>query len=204
MLGQHRLEKNSGGCLDQSGEIPRPRQTSTDKTNDCIMNSERGALVRVPDPPQGHRVHTMAGDMRQALTRLMIQTQSGAEVQKADVIFFRSVSKARILVFNFGRNKSVGRRRQALAPKTLNTPDIFKAVINTRRSCPTPSGLAVGCVHVEIEGLSPYELIFISVLTSCKRDKTQIVPPAAVSKKKKRKNKPGIFSPFFPTAVAVR
>ena len=28
-----------------------------------FMNSERGALVRGSNPPWGHRVHTMAGDM---------------------------------------------------------------------------------------------------------------------------------------------
>ena len=33
-----------------SGEIPSPRRTSIDKTNDCAMKSERGALVRGPDP----------------------------------------------------------------------------------------------------------------------------------------------------------
>ena len=38
MLGQDRREK-------RSGEIPSPRQTSIDKTNDCAMKSERGALV---------------------------------------------------------------------------------------------------------------------------------------------------------------
>ena len=51
VLGQHRLEKNSGGCLVRSGEIPSPRQTSIDKTNDCIMNYEQSALVRGSDPP---------------------------------------------------------------------------------------------------------------------------------------------------------
>ena len=34
MLGQHRREKSSGGCLVRSGEIPSPWQTSIDKTND--------------------------------------------------------------------------------------------------------------------------------------------------------------------------
>ena len=37
----------------RSGEIPSPRQTSIDKTNDCAMKSERGALVRGSDPPSG-------------------------------------------------------------------------------------------------------------------------------------------------------
>ena len=51
MLGQHRLEKNSGRSLVRSGEIPSPRQTSINKTNDCVMNSEQSALVRGSDPP---------------------------------------------------------------------------------------------------------------------------------------------------------
>ena len=51
MLGQDRLQKNSGGCLVRSGEIPSPPQTSIDRTNDCVMNSERSALVAGSDPP---------------------------------------------------------------------------------------------------------------------------------------------------------
>ena len=38
----------------RSGEIPSPGQTSIDKTNDCTMKSERGALVRASYPPSGH------------------------------------------------------------------------------------------------------------------------------------------------------
>ena len=51
MLGQDRLQKNSGGCLVRSGEIPSPRQTSIDETDDLVMNSERSALGRGPVPP---------------------------------------------------------------------------------------------------------------------------------------------------------
>ena len=50
-LGRDRLRKNKGGNLVRSGEIPSSRQTSIDKTNNCVMNSERGALVRGSDPP---------------------------------------------------------------------------------------------------------------------------------------------------------
>ena len=45
--------------LIRSGEIPSPRQTSIDKTNDCAMETDRGALVRGSDPPSGHSVHKM-------------------------------------------------------------------------------------------------------------------------------------------------
>ena len=50
-LGQDRLQENSGACLVRSGEIPSPRQTSIDKTNDCFTNYERSALDRGCDPP---------------------------------------------------------------------------------------------------------------------------------------------------------
>ena len=50
MLGQDRLEKNSGGCLARSGEIPSTRQTAIGKTKDCVRNSERSVLVRGSDP----------------------------------------------------------------------------------------------------------------------------------------------------------
>ena len=45
---------------------PGPRQTSIGKNSDCVMKSEQGVLVRGSDPPQGHRVHTKAGDMWRA------------------------------------------------------------------------------------------------------------------------------------------
>ena len=48
------LEKLSQ-MLIGSDEIPSPRQTSIDTTNDCAMKSERGALVRGSDPLSGHR-----------------------------------------------------------------------------------------------------------------------------------------------------
>ena len=55
--------------LIRSGEIPSPRQTSIDKTNDRAMKSERGALVRGSDPPSGHSVHKTAGDTWRAPAR---------------------------------------------------------------------------------------------------------------------------------------
>ena len=48
--------------LIRSGEIPSPRETSMDKTNACVMKSERGALVRSSDPPSGHSVLKTTGD----------------------------------------------------------------------------------------------------------------------------------------------
>ena len=42
------------------------REILTDKTNDRVMNPERGALVRDSDPFKWHSVHTKAGDMWRA------------------------------------------------------------------------------------------------------------------------------------------
>ena len=64
----------------RSGEIPSPRQTSIDKTNDCALKSERGALVRGFDPPYGRRVHKTAGDKWRAPARRRIETHLGAAV----------------------------------------------------------------------------------------------------------------------------
>ena len=55
MLGRDRPEKNSVKCLIRNGEIPSPRQTPIDKTNDRITKSELGALVRDSDPRSGQR-----------------------------------------------------------------------------------------------------------------------------------------------------
>ena len=68
--------------LVRSGEIPSPRQTSLDKTYDCAMKYERGALVRGSDPPSGHSVHKTTGDTRRAPARCPIKTHLGAGATK--------------------------------------------------------------------------------------------------------------------------
>ena len=62
-------------------------------------------------------------------------------------------------------DKRVGRRGQLFAPYTTDPPDIFEAVIYIHRPCPARTGLAVGCVYVEIGGLWSRELFLISALT---------------------------------------
>ena len=80
MFGQDRPEKDSAKCLIRSGEIPSPPQISIDKTDDCVMKSERGALVRGSDPPSGHSVHNTAGDTWRAPARCLIQKHLAAAV----------------------------------------------------------------------------------------------------------------------------
>ena len=81
MLGQDRVEKNSAKFFIRGGEIPIPRRTSIDKTNDCVMQSERGAPVRgSSDPSSGHSVHDTAGDTWRAPARRLIQTHLGADL----------------------------------------------------------------------------------------------------------------------------
>ena len=80
MLGQDRPEKNSGKCLIRSGDITSARQASVDKTNDSVMNYERGALVRGSDPPSGHSLHKTTGDRWRAPAMRLIQTHLGAAV----------------------------------------------------------------------------------------------------------------------------
>ena len=59
---------------------PGPRQTSIGKNSDCVMKSEQGVLVRGSDPPQGHRVHTKAGDMWRAPARRLREKPLAAGV----------------------------------------------------------------------------------------------------------------------------
>ena len=59
--------------------------------------------------------------------------------------------------------------------------------------CPTRTGLAVGCFHVGIEGLSSRELFLISVLTIF-NVKAQVPPRTAAL----RTNNPGKTNFFFP------
>ena len=72
ILGLDRLDVNSAKCLIRSGEIPSPRQTSIYKNNDCVVKSERDALVRGSDPPS-RSVHNMADDAWRAPARRLIQ-----------------------------------------------------------------------------------------------------------------------------------
>ena len=71
------LRKAQPSVWFQSREIPSPRQTSIDKTNDCVTKSERGALVRGSDPPSGHSVHNTAGGVWRAPARRLIQNTFG-------------------------------------------------------------------------------------------------------------------------------
>ena len=56
--------------------------TDIDKTNDCAMKSERGALVKGSDPPSGHSVHKTTGDTWRAPARRLIHTHLGAAVKE--------------------------------------------------------------------------------------------------------------------------
>ena len=73
MLGQHRLQKHSGGCLVRSAEIPSPRHALIDEINDCVMNYERSALVRVLRPTPGSPFSHHGGDMWRALARRFVK-----------------------------------------------------------------------------------------------------------------------------------
>ena len=116
MLGEDRPEKNSAKCVIRSGEIPSPRQTSVDKSNVCVMKSERGALVRGSDPPSGHSVYKTTGGTWRAPARRLIQTHLGAAVWKSGDKMSRSFSDAKNRPFFRVWEKSVGCRGQLLAP----------------------------------------------------------------------------------------
>ena len=54
--------------------------------NDCVMNSEEGALVRGSDPPSGHSVdvHNTTGDMWRAPARRLMPKPLAAAVYEID------------------------------------------------------------------------------------------------------------------------
>ena len=84
----------------RSGDIPSPGHISIDKTNDCAMKSERGALVWGSDPPAGHSIHKMNGDRWRAPARRLIQTHMAAAVSKTGKEISRSLSEGKKLVFS--------------------------------------------------------------------------------------------------------
>ena len=100
MLGQDRPEKNSPKCFVRNGEIPSPRQTSIDKTNDCVMKSERGALVRGSDPPFGQSVYNTAGDTWRAPARRLIQTHWELMCRKQTTKILDASPMAKVDIFS--------------------------------------------------------------------------------------------------------
>ena len=113
------------------------------KTNDCVMNSERGALVRGSDPPSGHNcVHNTACDTWQAPARRLIQKHLSMVCRKqATKIRDPSPMAKTDLFFRFWE-KSVGRRGQPLASLPMDPSDIFEAVVCTHWPC-----LTCTCMH---------------------------------------------------------
>ena len=98
------------------------------------MHSERSALV--------------GGGMWRPLARRFVETEwTQTRVCTKQMTNFLGPSpteKKNKTVFVQVREKTAGRRCQALAPLTTDPPDIFEDVIYTRWPCPIPRGLAVG------------------------------------------------------------
>ena len=93
-----------GQSPDNFYETPTPWQRLIDKTNDCVINSEHGALAKGSDPPCGHSAHTTAGDMWRAPARRLIKEHLPLVVEKTDNKKSRSPSDGKkITFFRFGR-----------------------------------------------------------------------------------------------------
>ena len=122
----------------------------------------------------------MVGDRWRALARRTIKIHLVAGVYNTDEKNYRSVSNGRKYVESF--SSGLGEERRTPPASSLA---IFEAVIYARWLCPTPTGMAVGSVYVEIKGLSSHELIFMSVMTICNEQKTNC---AGCSRSKKVRN----------------
>ena len=119
----------------RSGKIPSPGQTSIDKTNDCAMKSERGALVRGSDPPSGHSVHKTTGDRWRAPDWRLIQTHLGAAVYQTGDKNSRSLSD--------GKNRPFSRfERRALDAAGNFSPPRPRIHLICSRPSSTFTGLA--------------------------------------------------------------
>ena len=106
MWGHNWLHKNSGGCLGLSDEGPSSRQTSIDKTNDCVMISERSAFFSGSDPPQGLRLHTrpiICGGRRPWVRKNKNSLDAG--VHKSDDNSYRAVPNIEIILW--GRRRTM-------------------------------------------------------------------------------------------------
>ena len=117
-LGPRSAREKHSQMFARSGEMPSPGQTSIDKTNDCAMKPERGALVGGSDPPSGHSVHKTTGDRRRTSARRPIQTQLLRRccVENGRPKFSIPRRWPKMGLFFQVWEKSVGRRGQLLAP----------------------------------------------------------------------------------------
>ena len=131
------------------------------------MKSERGALVRGSDPPSGHSVHKTTDDRWRVPARRLIQTHLGAAVYKTgDKILDPSPMAKNRPFFRFGRGAfDAAGNFSPPKPRIHLTSSRPSSTFTDLASCPTRTGLAVGCLYVETEGLSSRELFLISVLT---------------------------------------
>ena len=86
-----------------------------DNNDDCVMESERGALGRGSDPPQSHSDHTTGRSHMAGAGQASEKKHLAAGVKKTDDIKSLSLSDSKNS-FSGLWGKSVGRRGQPLAP----------------------------------------------------------------------------------------
>ena len=174
MLGQDRLDENSAKCLFRSGEIPSSPQTSIDKATDCVMKSERAALVRDSNPPSGHSAHTTAGDMWRAPARHLIK-------KKKSPLVFRKQATEILDPYPMAKNRLFGRFGRR-AQDTAKGPTWFPRRRHLH-SLPLPNTNRVD-LHAEIESLSSHGLIFYRRVDNSQREKTNCAACSPRGKKK--------------------
>ena len=161
------------------GENASPRQTSIDKYYDCVMNSERGALIRGADPPSGHSVNSTAGDTWRAPDRRLKKNHLSAGVRITDGKSSRCLLDGKKWTAFSVWEMSVGRHGRRFASYTTHPPHILEAVISIHWPRPTRSGLAVIWYYVQIKRPSSRGLLLIGVLNIF--NVTAEVPPRAAA-----------------------
>ena len=143
ILSEDRLAKHSAKCLVWSGEIPSPRQTSIDKTNDGVMHSERvarqGLLPNLGSPCLNSGPWHVAG-AGQAKDKAYIfplvctkQTTKVLDLSRmANIIIFSGLAE---------EHRKLSERTR---PQDLGFTCYFEAAIYIRWACPTPKRVARG------------------------------------------------------------
>ena len=141
--------------------------TDIDRQNQhCAMKSEGGALVTGSDQPSCHNVHETTGDRwRAPAKRLRLNTFGRSGVENNRQKFSIPLRWQKIGLFIRFGTRALDAAGNFSPPRPRIHLISSRPSIYIHRPCPTRSGLAVGCSHVEIEGLSSRELFVISVLT---------------------------------------
>ena len=160
-LGQHRPEKFSSRYWIKRGAISCSPHTSfrRNQINDSVVNSERGKFVRGSDSPLVYNAHSTAGDLVEGADQASVKTHIRRLVCKN--------LKQKIFIVSRRAKKRISRGCDGRPQDNTSNLSRPRAWIEMKASelsptlmwpCAERKRVTMGCLHVEIEGQSCFEV----------------------------------------------